>query len=440
MTEAIGIIGQHLRLTGSLFYRYALLLSAIWAAGTLLDQLLLRAAVWIGMQSRLLGLVAIAPVILLQLVIFVVFFVILRNGLPRMRLRMLLRRSPTGPKPDGDAAETDASSSGFAIALLAVLVPFYGYYAGWGFLGDTLRNYSQLFYTTQMSQIDFNNPKATPTALEVGQTGWVILAVLLIWVIRKAAKHFSQRTGKQSWSMLIVLCEATWALLGLYVISGWKTGIAGWMANLPPPGDLMNWFVSEASAAITEASAMPVDWPAAPQPWPTVKTLFWYALLPLVWFNLGAIVYGHDMNAVRGETDRLAGRALRRWDSLPKPVTDFIGHFWKGLIKRWHAVTNGILLAASAGFALTVSVLVLWRLVDWLGNWAWIGLAHLIGPQDMQIWQIASVLLNALFNAPGAPPGGLLVSPLQFCILAAGLELAGRAQDDANRAAAASPG
>lgn len=437
MTEAISIIGLHLRLTGSLFCRYALLLSAIWAAGTVLDQLLLRVAVWIGMQNRLLGLVAIAPVVLLQLVIFVVFFVILRNGLPRMRMRMPLRRRPPGPQPDPDAIESDAPSSGFAIALLAVLVPFYGYYAGWGFLGDTLRNYSQIFLANQMSQIDFAQPRDMPTALEVGQTGWVILAVLLIWAIRKSAKHFSKRTGKESWSMLIVLCEATWALLGLYVISGWKTGIAGWMANLPPPGDLMNWFVSEASAAITDASAMPVDWPTAPQLWPSVKTLFWYALLPLVWFNLGAIVYGHDMNALRGETDRLAGRALRRWDSLPKPVTDFIGHFWKGLIRRWHAVTNGILLAASAGFALTASVLVLWRLVDWLGNWAWIGMAHLIGPQDMRIWQIASVPLNALFNAPGAPPGGLLVSPLQFCILAAGLELAGRAQDKANRAAAA---
>src|SRR5690606_3895251 len=118
--------------------------------------------------------------------------------------------------------ETEAPPSGFAIALLAVLVPFYGYYAGWGLLGDTLRSYSQIFLATQMSQIDFNDPKATPTALEVSQTGWVILAVLLVWAIRKFAKYFSERTGKQSWSMLIVLCEATWALLGLYVISGWK--------------------------------------------------------------------------------------------------------------------------------------------------------------------------------------------------------------------------
>ena len=159
-----------------------------------------------------------------------------------------------------------------------------------------------------------------------------------------------------------------------------------------------------------------------------MKSLFWYALLPLVWFNLGAIVYGHDMHSLRGETRRVTGAALDRWQALPKPVTDFIGHFWAGVVKRWHAVMNGVLLAASAGIALTASVLVFWRLVDWLGNWAWIGIARLIGPQDMLVWQVVSVPLNALFNAPGAPAGGLLVSPLQFCILAAGLELAGRAQ------------
>ena len=77
--------------------------------------------------------------------------------------------------------------------------------------------------------------------------------------------------------------------------------------------------------------------------------------------------------------NRIAGQALNRWQALPKPVTDFIGHFWAGMVKRWHAVTNGVLLAASAGFVLTCSVIVAWRLVDWLGNWAWVGASALIG-------------------------------------------------------------
>ncbi|AUH64809.1 hypothetical protein [Paracoccus zhejiangensis] len=424
MGREFGLIGQHVRLSLSLFLRHGAVLSAIWAAGALLDQVLLRLAVEIGFVDRLLGLLAIAPVILLQLLIAVSMFLILRDGLPRLRLR---RRIAAASLP-APATDTTPEGGVFAAALLAVLIPFYGYYAGWGFLGDTLRSYSQIFYTAQMARVDFTQPELPPTALEVSQTGWVILAVLLIWAIRRMAKAMQGRSKVGFWPMLVVACEATWALLGLYIIGSWKNELAGWLATLPKPGELLQQIIPAASAAISDAVLRPVDWAPGFQLWPMLKSLFWYGLLPLVWFNLGAIVYGHDLHGADAQTLRVAGRAIDRWKALPKPVTDFIGHFWMGVVKRWNAVMNGVLLAASAGFALTASVLVLWRLVDWLGNWAWVGIARLIGPQDMLTWQVLSVPLNALFNAPGAPAGGLLVSPLQFCILAAGLELALRSQ------------
>lgn len=424
MGRDLGIIGQHVRLSLALFLRHGAVLSALWAGGALLDQILLRLAVEIGFFSRLLGLFAIAPVILLQLLVAVSMFLILRDGMPRLQLRRLQRAR----RGDGESSGTEAEGGVFAVTLLAVLIPFYGYYAGWGFLGDTLRSYSQIFYSAQMARVDFTQPEFPPTALEVGQTGWVILAVLLIWAIRRVAKAMQGRSEGGFWPMLVVACEATWALLGLYVIGSWKGELAGWLATLPEPGDLLRQIIPAASAAISDAGLRPVDWAPGFRLWPMLTSLFWYGLLPLVWFNLGAIVYGHDLQGADAQTRRVAGQAIDRWQALPKPVTDFIGHFWMGVVKRWHAVMNGVLLAASAGFALTASVLVLWRLVDWLGNWAWLGIARLIGPQDMLVWQVVSVPLNALFNAPGAPPGGLLVSPLQFCILAAGLELALRAR------------
>lgn len=430
--DAIAVIGQHLKLTGRLFLRYGLLLTCIWAGSMMLGQILLHLAVEIGLRNRLLGLVSIAPLILMQMVVFVAFFTILRNGLPYLRLR---RQQVAQTTPEADQTK---SSTPFALALLAVLVPFYGYYAGWGLLNDTLRGYAQLFHNTQVARItDFLNPPAglDRGAFAVGSTLWVVLAVLLIWAIRRGAQIQSARSGQKYWSIIIVACEATWALLGLYVISGWKDEFAAWLATLPSPQQVLDW---AASAAVTDASRLPVDW-AQPQGWGrTLLQLFWYAVLPLIWFNLGAIVYGHNMNAMRAETSRYAGNALRNWQALPKPVTDFVGHFWAGLIKRWHAVTNGFLLAASAGFALTASVLVLWRLVDWLGYWAWMGLVKLLGPHDILTWSVLEALPNALFNTPGTDTqtGALLIRPLQFCILAAGLELAGRAQE---RAAKATP-
>ena len=426
MQSGLGIVWQHIGLSINLFLRFGLALTAIWAAGTLLTQLLLRLAVEVGFFSRLLGLLAISPVILAQLVIYVAFFVILRQGLPNIRFGRW-RRQAEPASHTSEAENTPVDS--FSGKLLIVLIPFYGYYAGWGFLGDTLRNYSQIFYGTQLRRIDFSGSEFPPTALEIGQTGWVILGVAAVWLVRRLANLMQKRSGAAFWPLLVVACEATWVLLGLYVISGWQAELAQWLATLPSPGKMLGSWLPAAAAAASDIGARPVDWAPAFQPWPFLVSLFWYALLPLVWFNLGAIVYGHDLHGVAEQTERLARRAISRWQWLPKPVRDFIGHFWAGLVRRWNAVVNGVLLAAAAGITLTVSVLVLWRLVDWLGNWAWIGLAGIIGPQDTATWQVLSVPLNALFGSPGGPPGGLLVSPLQFCVLAAGLELASRARD-----------
>lgn len=424
-------IGQHIRLSLSLFARFGARLTAIWAGVALLHELFLRLAVEIGMHSRLLGLFAIAPVILLQLLLFVTAFVILQGRASDLRRPA---DEGAGSGPGGSAASPNVSL--LVGALLAVLIPFYGYYAGWGLLSQTLRDYSQLFWQTQMRRVDLTQPDFPPTALEIGQTGWVVLAVALIWLIRRFSKARQAGGGRAGWALVVVVCEASWALLGLYVLSGWKGQFTGWLAALPSPGEVFDWILPAASAAVADA-AHPIDWSPPFRLWPFLNALFWYALLPVIWFNMGAIVHGHDLTRIAAPTRRLAGTALERWGALPRPVRDFMGHFWAGVAKRWNAVANGVLLAASAGVTLTVSVIVLWRLVDWAGNWAWIGLAHLVGPQEVAAWQVIGVPLNLLFGMPGGMPGGILVGPLQFCVLSAGLQLAGRAAPV--RAADASP-
>ena len=433
MPETLNIVGAHLRLSTSLLLRFGAPLSAIWMGSYLLNILLLRGAVEIGLLSRFAGLIALAPIILLQLIVFAAMFIVLRDGLPLLRRR----RQPPEPK----SSEPEARDGGFFTgALLAVLIPFYGYYAGWGFLSNTLRDYSKLFLDTQMSRIDFLNPeKSGPTALEVQSSLWVGVAVLVIWVLRRAAKQRYKKTGNRLWPLFIVACEATWVLLGLYLISGWQAQFAEWLAHLPSPQELLQSLVPAAGAEVTSPAVRPVDWPAEFRPWPWLTSLFWYSVLPLIWFNLGAIIYGHDLNMMTGATERVTHRVLNPWTRLPKPITDFIGYFWGGTVKRWHAVVNGMMLAASAGVALTVSVIVLWRLADWLGRWAWIGAAQLVGAQDQQVWRLAEHPLNILFGFPGQPQTGLIVVVVQFCVLAAGLELAGRAQQQATAGAKPRP-
>ncbi|WP_353194880.1 hypothetical protein [Pusillimonas noertemannii] len=424
------VAGAHLHQTGLLLRKYGLMLAAVLFAAKLLEAALMRIAIELGMIHRFLGLVAVIMIILLQLVVFVGMFVILRD-------RPLVFRRRALPAQASSLSEPERDSPLFASALLAVLIPFYGYYAGWGFLGNTLRDYSQAFLAEQWNRIDFMNPDAIgPSALEVEGTLWLLIPVAIIWLIRRMAKARHADTGHPAWPLVIVACEATWVILGLYVLSGWKGQFVSWLATLPSPASLLEWLLPAARAAITEAGRHPVDWPQ----WQFAEwlgQLFRYALLPLIWFNLGAIVYGHDLNMMDGSTRRVTDRVAKRWAALPRPVTDFIGHFWAGLVKRWRAVANGVLLAASAGVWLTVSILLLWRLADWLGRWAWVGAAHLIGPQDANVWMLAAEPLNLLFGMPGQPQTGVVVVVAQFCVLAAGLSLALQARQGRKATAAA---
>ena len=412
-------IRSHCCETGYLLRKYGALLLVMLLGARLAETLLMHLAVQLGMMHRFAGLIAVVMIILLQLVVFAGVFVVLRDRPTTFRLP---RKHQAPESPSGH----DASSHPvFASALLAVLIPFYGYYAGWGFLGNTLRDYSRSFIDEQWNRVDFQNPDAIgPAALQVDGTLWLLIPVAIIWFIRRRAKALHASTGRGVWPLVVVACEACWVILGLYVLSTWKGQFISWLANLSWLTHLLDAMVPVAGAAVSEASLRPVDWPPPWQLWDWLKELFRYALLPLIWFNLGAIVYGHDLSKTEAATQRVAGGVMNRWAALPKPVTDFIGHFWMGMVKRWHAVANGVLLAASAGVWLTVSILCWWRLADWLGRWSWVGLAQLIGPQESQVWALAAVPLNLLFGMPGQPQNGVVVLTVQFCVLAAGLSMA----------------
>ncbi|AEC21197.1 hypothetical protein PT7_2657 [Pusillimonas sp. T7-7] len=422
MNGAWTITSSHLLETGQLLRKYGLLLLTILLGARLIETLLMHLAVELGMMHRFIGLIAVIMVILLQLIVFAGIFVVLRD-------RPAVFRPRVSRATAASSSQVDNASPAFASALLAVLIPFYGYYAGWGFLGNTLRDYSKSFLTEQWNRIDFQNPDSIgPHALQVDGTLWLLVPVVIIWFIRRRAKALHADTGHRIWPLVVVACEATWVILGLYVLSTWKGQFVSWLASLPSPASVLDWFLPAAQAAISDASLRPVDWPPPWQLGDWLKQLFRYALLPLIWFNLGAIVYGHDLNMMDDSTRRFASRVTDRWAALPKPLTDFIGHFWVGLVRRWHAVANGVLLAASAGVWLTVSILCLWRLADWLGRWSWVGAAQWIGPQDSHVWGLAAVPLNLLFGVPGQPQDGVVVMVVQFCVLAAGLSLAMRAR------------
>lgn len=70
-----------------------------------------------------------------------------------------------------------------------------------------------------------------------------------------------------------------------------------------------------------------------------------------------------------------------------------------------------------------LSVILLYRLLDWSSAWAWYGISRLIGPHDLPLWQMIAQAISLVFGSPSAPGDGVLIMPIKICLLAAALEI-----------------
>lgn len=395
-------------LTLTLLWRFWPQLLALWLIGMIADAVITEVAVQIGVINSLAGLSTLSLAVLTKLVIIVALFQTVRPGLPALETasRLADREQPEGNEATG--------TTSFTSALALTLVPFFAYYAAWGFLGDTVREYSKL----ALNLMPFNG-----NLLDVHGGAWLAASVLVAWIVRRFAKFMHKRSKAAIWPIVIVVCEANWAFIGLYVISYWKDDVRDWVAALPEfVGRLLGVLdpVSPASAATTlppPAEDVAVSFSQQ------LINLFFYGLYPVVWLTLAALVYGYDINGNQPPGQGRLARMVSRWQSLPKSIRDFIAHFVAGTAKRYRALAEGVGLTLSSGLALILSVIVLFRLLDWGAAWAWYGAAHLIGPHDLPLWQVLAQGLSVLFGIPSAPGDGILIMPIKICLLAAALEI-----------------
>lgn len=95
-------------------------------------------AALVGRWNSLAGLSVLAVVVLLKLTVIVALVETVRPG-----LSALDTASRSLVSPADDMARTGTASDSFLSALALSLVPFFAFYAAWGFLGDTVRDYSR---------------------------------------------------------------------------------------------------------------------------------------------------------------------------------------------------------------------------------------------------------------------------------------------------------
>lgn len=399
-------IGGLIALTARLLARFWPQLLLIGALGYIARDLLLDAAVRAGGYFPLAGMVVLSLVVLVKLLVVVMMFATLRPGLPALATLRQTAAGGAASSPDNRKADR------MLMVTAAVILPFFAYYAAWGFLGDTVREYSRLAY----ERTAFGEKMQI---FDLVRSGSLIAAILVCWLIRWIAKRANERVHSPWLRLLIVAADASWIFIGLFALDKWKDDLIHWIGA----GSLLDGFdVSAAWFSISAYAAenfVPVEF-RQPSLWVQAQNLFFYALLPMVWLVMAAIIYGYDLSAKKASVPPAPSRrtTFRKW------LSDFAAHYLGGYRSRYRPVWTCLKLVVGAGLGTLLSLIVLYRATNWIGAWIWYGTTHYLGPHDIETWQRIGNVLAILVGSPTELDGGIVLDAIRIALLAAALEYA----------------
>ena len=412
----IGDIFAPFALQARLLWRFWPHLLLIGAVGLMARDLLLVLAVTIGMRFPLGGMVALSLVVLVKLLVVVAMFGVLRPGLPALAAL----RAPPSTAPDRRRWR-QAGDRMLAVAAVSIL-PFFAYYAAWGFLGDTVREYSRL----ALDRVAFGERLRI---FEFLQSGGLIAAIAACWAVRWAAKRMNDRQPASWWSLLVVAADASWIFIGLYALSVWKDAFIAWLGA----GALLEEVQAALPAALSIAAhAAEAFVPKEFRPPPALEQaqdVFFYLLLPLVWLVMAAIINGYELSARSPAPAAAPGSSWTKW------LRDFSAYFVGGYRKRYSPVWTCLRLTLATGLGTLLAFVVAYRAIGWSGAWIWYSMPRWLGPYELDTWQVVFGVVAVLIGSPSELNGGIALDALRITLLAAVLEYAvgaGRRDADAS--------
>lgn len=400
-------IARPLALTTRLLVRFWPQLLLIGAIGYIARDLLLGAAVTIGLQNALGGMVVLSLVVLTKLMVIVAMFAALRPGLPALAsLRQAAADAGARAAPQQDRTD-------HMLAVTAtVILPFFAYYAAWGFLGDTVREYSRL----ALARVPLGERLEI---FELLRSRGLIVSIIACWALRWFAKRMNRRAGSPYWRLLIVAADASWIFIGLYALSVWKNEFIAWIGASAVLDELsmgVEWLTLGISAIAAEAFT-PVEF-RQPGFFEQARSLLFYALLPLVWLVMAAIINGYELSAAPASTPNPPTRSTtwRKW------LRDFAAHFIGGYRSRYAPVWTCLKLTLGAGLATLLTFMVAYSLLSWLGAWLWLWMTRTLDVPDLDTWQVIFSAAAVFIGSPSDLNGGILLDAVRIALLAAVLE------------------
>lgn len=409
--------------TFALFRRFWPQLACLYLLEHALHPWLLRLCVEIGFLNRLLGLTALAVLVLLKLVVLVWMFYVVRPGLTAL-----------GALESEQSATTPMQR--FTGVLAIVLVPFFAYYAAWGFLGDVIRDYSLLGWRLD----PFGEHGAL---LRAGDSQWLLLIIAVSWLLRMKCEDLLRQRSGLSWRLAATLLSANWVFIGLYALGTYKETIAAWFARLPIVAALMKaWSSLEISAPSIPLPGFVPGWNAV---FTGARDLFFYVLLPLVWFALAAVIYRTKSASSESKGTFVVERMEGRYATLPTPVRKVFDRLIGGYRARYVPVARSVELTLTSGIGFLLLFILSYRLLTWGSAWLWILAKQLIGPYPLDVWYVFADVLGVVIGNPLGPERGVIFEPLRICLLAAAFDRAlaahrGLPNEPATASAAENPG
>lgn len=216
---------------------------------------------------------------------------------------------------------------------------------------------------------------------------------------------------------------ANWVFIGLYALGAYKEQILAWLAQLP--------FVD---ALVRIAFAIRADLPAIALPgfvlelndvFVAMRDLFFFILLPWVWFALAALIYNRKIAAPKRSSAAFTIEHVEgRYSSLPPQIRKVLDRLIGGYRTRYVPIARSVELTLTSGVGFLLLFILSYRVLTWGSAWLWIAAKHVIGPYSQDLWYIFADVLGIIFGNPLSPERGIIFEPLRICLLAAAFERA----------------
>ncbi|WP_109209019.1 MULTISPECIES: hypothetical protein [Microbacterium] len=392
------------RTAGRLLLRHWPVLLALYLAALLARYIVIEAAGWVGSYNAVAGSLLLPVAILARLVALVAMFLVLRDGMRELRA--------IAPLPsDGTARRRE-----FFAALMAGILPFFAFYAAWGYLREDAAAYSarvlELSTGRQIAE-DVLGTDAGGDGLagELTLTPITVAIVVVAFALRWLLKRYKDRLPRW-FGIFAAYLEAVWVYFAAVVISIGVGFVTSWVATRQGMVWLADLRESIASVFV------PLAWL-----WEAVEWLLGEAggiiLLPVAWLTIAGVVYGQAVVAQAVPTEELGGdvgRRLRsRYRSLPQRLRSRLADLWSDLVSRFTPIGRALVLMWRAGPVLIGGFVLLYTLLlglQGLLEWA---VPRVFGPQDLDEFWLTNDQLIFLI----AP---LLIEPIRIALVAGGYD------------------